>query len=219
MFKVWRGLSTLPRFYFSTGGVTGGQDLISKVIEDHRKLEDYFTNYMAAKNEEDSLKWFNIFIWEISRHVIAEEQTLYELLDTQGERGKFLSNRSREDHMRMRQILQDLRNEKDHQKFDKQFKETFMDLAEHLNYEEREDLPFLKERLTEDQLLKAGKAYSRKEKLAPTRPHPAVPSKPASLEIALGILLAPVDKLRDIFTAFPNKDTTGKTSHEMNREH
>ena len=212
IFKVLRGLDTLPRYSISIfrKPVPSGEDIISKVIQDHRRLEDYFTNYMAAKNEDDSYKWFNLFIWEVSRHAVAEEIVLYGLLEEQGEKGKELSRRSREDHRKMKQILEDLRHEKDHQKFDKKFKETFMDLAEHLNYEEREDLPFLKERLTEDQLIKAGKSFTMKEKIAPTRPHPNVPNRSVSLENALGVLLAPVDKLKDMFTAFPDKDTTRK---------
>jgi len=184
------------------------EDIISRILNDHRELEDYFANYKAAKTEEESYKWFNLFVWEISRHSVAEELVFYQLLEAQGDKGKELSHRSREDHRKLKAELEDLRHEKDPKKFDEKFKAVFQDLQDHLKLEEGEDLPFLREKLSNDELIKAGKAFSMKEKLAPTRPHPTVPDKPAALELALGLLAAPIDKVRDIFTAFPDKETT-----------
>ncbi len=206
LLRTIRGLNTLPRVSFSIFGKT--DDIISKVTQDHRELETYFKNYKAAKSEEDSYKWFNLFVWEISRHSVAEEQILYQLLEAQGDKGKKLAQKSREDHREMKKALEDLRQEKDPKKFDEKFKDAFKDLEKHLSYEEKEDLPFLKEKLSEKELIAAGKAFTMKEKLAPTRPHPSVPDKPAALELALGLMIAPVDKFRDLFTSFPDKDTT-----------
>lgn len=183
-------------------------DIISQILQDHRELEDYFANYKAAKTEEEGYKWFNQFVWEISRHSVAEELVMYNLLEGLGDKGKELSQKSREDHRQLKQDLEDLRHEKDPQKFDTKFELVFKELQEHLKLEEGQDLIYLKEKMSQEDLIKAGKTFSLKKKLAPTRPHPNVPDKPTALELAIGLMAAPIDKLRDVFTDFPDKETT-----------
>jgi len=208
--KFARVLNAVPRYSISYRGQSGagGEDLISRILQDHRNLEEYYKNYKAAKTEEDSHKWFNQFVWEISRHSVAEELTFYNLLEIKGDKGKELSKKSRDEQNHVKVLLEDLRHEKDPQKFDEKFAKVFNEVQDHLKTEETEDLPFLKEQFTEDQLIKAGKAFSMKQKIAPTRPHPAVPDKPTALELALGLFIAPVDKFRDLFVDFPDKNTT-----------
>jgi len=185
-------------------------DIIAEILEDHRELEDYYAKFKAAQTEEEGLKWFNLFVWEISRHSIAEEIVLYSLLEQHGEEGKQLMLKSREDHRKMKEDLEDLRHEKDPKKFDEKFDLLFKDLQDHFKTEEGKDLPFIKEKLTEEQLLKAGKTFDLRKKIAPTRPHPTMPDRPAALEQALGLFVTPIDKLRDMFTDFPNKETTNE---------
>jgi len=52
---------------------------------------------------------------------------------------------------------------------------------------------------------KAAKHFLMKKHLVPTRPHPNVPDKPSIFENALGLLVTPIDKLRDLFNKYPEQ--------------
>ena len=181
-------------------------NLVDQIKHDHRELEQYFNNWKSASPEADSGKWFHQFIFEISIHSVAEEQVLYPLMETLGEKGKVLAEKSREDHRKLKQVLVDLSNEKNTIVFDTKMDAMMEDLLSHISSEESDDLVFISDKLSEEQLSKAGKAFSLKKKIVPTRPHPGIPDKPWALEAALGILTAPFDKFADLFRSFPDGD-------------
>ena len=180
-------------------------DVIDDILTDHRELEEYYKQYKAAKSTEDSHKWFNMFLWEICRHSVAEEIVIYNMMEAKNEKGKELAFKSREDHRHLKEMLEDLRKEKDNSIFEEKFDAVFKELEDHIGTEESQDLVFLKENFTLDERKKAAKAFSMKKKLAPTRPHPGIPDKPTAIEMGLGLLVAPMDKIRDMFTDFPDQ--------------
>jgi len=184
------------------------EDVIDDIITDHREMEDYYKKYKSAENIEDSKKWFNMFLWEICRHSVAEEIVIYTMMEKKDEKGKELAYKSREDHRRLKELLEDLRKEKDNIKFDEKFDIVFKELEEHIASEEENDLVYLKESFTLDERMKASKSFAMKKKLAPTRPHPGIPDKPTAIEMGLGLLVAPLDKIRDVFTSFPEPKET-----------
>lgn len=47
------------------------------------------------------------------------------------------------------------------------------------------------------------KSFQRSKMFAPTRSHPSAPDKPPFENVA-GLLAAPIDKLRDMFSKFPD---------------
>ena len=182
------------------------RDIIDEILEDHRELEEYYAKYKASKSTEEAQKWFNLFVWEVSRHSVAEEIVLYPWMEARDERGIQMAKESREDHRRQKELLEDLRKETDPVKFDEKFDFLFKDLEEHLKKEEVEDLNYVKEQFTLHERKKASKSFSLRKKLAPTRPHPEIPDKPTALEVGLGLLVTPIDKLKDVFTAFPEEE-------------
>jgi hemerythrin superfamily protein len=179
-------------------------DIIDLIKTDHRELEDYFGRYKSASNMEEGKKWFNQFLWEICRHSVAEEVVLYNMMESINDRGKELGEKSREDHRKLKMMLEDLRKEKDDDAFDKKFEDVFKNLMDHIKMEEVEDLAFIQENVSLEKRQSAGKMFSMKKHLVPTRPHPEIPDKPTALELALGLLVTPFDKLRDMFTSFPD---------------
>ena len=180
-------------------------DLIAELLNDHRNLEKYYSNYKLATSIEEGHRWFNQFVWEISRHAVSEELVVYPLMEGLGEHGQKLSEESREGHRRLKTMLEDLRHEKDESKFEAKFDAAFQELQDHLKIEEGEDLPYIKQNVSQEDLQNLGKTFALGKKIAPTRPHPEVPDKPLALEIALGLLIAPIDKFRDVFTSFPER--------------
>jgi len=184
---------------------TRGKDLIEDIRSDHKALETYYESYKSAKNVEEGHKWFNLFLWEVCRHSAAEEIIVYNMMEFKDEQGKKLAHESREDHRKLKQMLEDLRHEKDEKKFEEKFDEVYKSFQDHVKSEEGEDHPYIQKNIPSIAQLAAAKAFAFKKNLVPTRPHPGIPDKPTTVELALGMLATPVDKLKDLFTSFPDK--------------
>ena len=180
-------------------------DLVDEILDDHRELEEYYNNYKSAKTPEEGYKWFNQFVWENSRHAVSEEIVVYPMMQALGQRGKDLVEESLEGHRKLKVMLEDLGKEKDDAKFEAKFDATFKELQDHLKLEEGEDIPYIKDNISLEDRQKAATRFTLGKKFAPTRPHSGVPDKSAAIQMALGLLLTPVDKLRDAFTAFPDE--------------
>jgi hemerythrin superfamily protein len=193
------------------------QDIIDIVKQDHRQVEQLFNQwkqlrtFSGLKDEEEANKIFNQMIWELSRHSVAEELILYPALEELGGRGKELSEASREDHRKLKVTLSELQGMKNNEEFFLAMDRMFADLSDHIRMEESEDLPYFSANVDRDKRVAAAKAFNLKKKIAPTRPHPGIPDRPWALENALGLLTAPIDKLRDMFTPFPD-DKKAKAS-------
>lgn len=56
--------------------------------------------------------------------------------------------------------------------------------------------------MSRGELVEAGKKFERTKMFAPTRAHPSAPNKPP-FETVVGLITAPLDKLRDVFRTFP----------------
>ena len=82
------------------------------------------------------------------------------------------------------------------------------DLSEHIKEEERDDLPSLEKAL---QSPEAGKdtedlatSFERTKMFIPTRSHPSAGENPP-FESVMGLLVAPIDRLTDMFRKFPKQ--------------
>jgi len=85
--------------------------------------------------------------------------------------------------------------------------ETLMStLRQHIKEEETEDLPALEAALATNSNAKdsetLAKSFERTKMFVPTRSHPSAPDKPP-FETVVGLMTAPMDKLRDLFMKFP----------------
>jgi hemerythrin superfamily protein len=184
-----------------------GADIIDKVKQDHKELEEAYSNYKKYHkegNEEEAGKWFNQFVWEISRHAVTEELVLYPLIASQGEKGQKLADASRDDHQQTKNMLEEIQNIKDDDAFEKKFDEIMHVLREHISKEEKEDLVYLQQNVDQGGREAAGTTFALGKNIVPTKPHAGVPNKSAILEGALGLFTTPIDKLRDVFTPYPS---------------
>jgi hemerythrin-like domain-containing protein len=181
-------------------------NLIDDIKQDHRELEEYYQNYKQNTNinHDEANKWFHAFTLELSRHAVAEELVLYPLMEKLNEKGRLLAKESREEHEKTKQVLYKLQNMSNSVDFDATFDSLFSDLKSHIEKEETEDLQFIQDSLTPEQLEKASKKFTLRKKIVPTRPHPNIPDKPATIEAMLGLLVSPIDKFKDLFTPFPD---------------
>ena len=174
-------------------------DIVDVLREEHRMVEEFYNNYVSTKDTEERKKWFNQFLWALCVHSVAEEAIVYSVLESIGEKGKELGQKSREDHEELKLLLADLSTAKDEAEFDKKFELAFKTLMEHVQLEEAEDLPFLKDHVALKQRQNIAQMFLMKKYLIPVRPHPWIPEKKAALELALGLLISPIDKVKNMF--------------------
>ena len=186
-----------------------GADIIDKVKQDHKELEEAYSNYKKFHkqgDEEEANKWFNQFVWEISRHAVTEELVLYPLIALQGDEGQKLADQSREDHQETKNMLAEIQGIDDPKLFAKKFDEIMAALRKHIQFEEKKDLEYLRKHVDQAGREAAGTTFALGKNIVPTKPHAAVPNKPVALEAALGLLLTPIDNFRNIFEKFPNQN-------------
>ncbi|KAF3914695.1 hypothetical protein AA313_de0206238 [Arthrobotrys entomopaga] len=178
--------------------------LSDKIIEDHEELLDYYQKIMSANDEETMTRYQNLFTWELARHSIGEELVVYPAFEKLlGQKGKEMADKDREEHTVIKKQLYDFQGLK---ASDPNFKPTleklYKDLKEHMEEEERDDLPALEKQLDSDTSGSYARSFERTKKFAPTRSHPSAPDKPP-FETVAGLMAAPMDKLADMFRKFP----------------
>lgn len=81
------------------------------------------------------------------------------------------------------------------------------DLSKHIQEEEEIDLVRLEQAITDTESEKLSKSFSRTKIFVPTRSHPGAPDKPP-FETAVGLLMAPIDRLQNIFRKWPSGEVT-----------
>jgi len=200
-----QGIANLPQGIANLPQGMSESNIIAEIKRDHEEMKTYYTNFKNATTVEESNKWFNQFVLETSRHSVGEELVLYPLMEKLSQKGKDLADAGRKDHHEAKELLYAASKEKDPVAFDAKMEEIMKDLLQHMEKEEKEDLVYVQDSVPEKDLVHAGKMYSLKKKIVPTRPHPAIPEKPVALEAALGLLVAPLDKFKDLFSSFPDK--------------
>lgn len=75
---------------------------ISQAIQqDHSELEDYYNRIVSSKDPDEQRRFQNIFIWELSRHSIAEELVVYPTLEKAIPDGAYRADKDREEHQKV----------------------------------------------------------------------------------------------------------------------
>eukprot|EP00834_Sanchytrium_tribonematis_P007121 NODE_600_length_5523_cov_0.389749.p3 type:complete len:195 gc:universal NODE_600_length_5523_cov_0.389749:2436-3020(+) len=181
-------------------------NLIDKILTDHKDIKSYRDQFLSnleinpTFKEKVEDKWFNMLVWELARHYVAIEIAVYPLLESYGPEGQELASLGRAAHHQLKRDLDQIHDKADCSKISK----VMDDLMDQMKVEETKDIPYLKENLTEDELIAAGKAFDFRKKIAPTRIHSFIPNHSPSLETALGLFVSPIDKFRDLFLDFPD---------------
>lgn len=177
---------------------TQGTDLISVIVEDHRKVEAVFTELEAgvgsARERKDIV---DHVIAELVRHSVAEEQYMYPATRTRLPDGDQLADREISEHARTEELMKRLeRSVPGDADFEKHLTELISEIRHHVREEETHLLPQLREACSTDELAELGSRVLRSKAVAPTRPHPKAPDRPPAnriLDPGVGF----IDKIRD----------------------
>ncbi|KAG9018217.1 hypothetical protein FRB90_011852 [Tulasnella sp. 427] len=179
-----------------------------EIIRDHRELEEYYSKYLSATTEKEQNEWANQFRWELARHSAGEELVLYPAFEKYlGAEGKQIADEDRAEHLEAKEQLYQLeRTNVTDSNFPTLFKKLMEDLRTHMKSEEEKDLVKFEAAIPREESQSLAKSFQRTKQFVPTRSHPSAPDKGGLFQNAAGLAAAPIDKLRDMFSSFPEQE-------------
>ncbi|KAF5386229.1 hypothetical protein D9615_002526 [Tricholomella constricta] len=184
------------------------QTLIDAIKQDHHEIKSYYKQYVDASGNADAQeRWARQLTWEIARHSIGEELVVYPMLESSlGEKGTKIADHDRADHQAVKERLYRLESLNPGTPEHADLLKDIMDhLNEHIKSEEGEDFPALESAIGKEASMAAASKFTRTKKFVPTRSHPSAPDKPP-FETVVGLMAAPLDKLKDAFSKFPTEE-------------
>ncbi|KAH6723289.1 hypothetical protein BKA61DRAFT_421924, partial [Leptodontidium sp. MPI-SDFR-AT-0119] len=154
--------------------------LISQVIsQDHRYLDECYDKLKAASTLEDKIKWRNILVWNLARHAISEELTVYPAMEEHlGEKGKELARIDFQHHQAIKDGLSQLHflSPSDPQ-FPSLLEQLMDNLHRHIEHEKETDMPLLESAISKVESERIALGFMRTKKLVPTKSQPGAPSR------------------------------------------
>jgi hemerythrin superfamily protein len=179
---------------------TRQQDLIAAIITDHREVEAVFAEIEGSSDPRNRRDLVEHVIVELVRHSVAEEQYLYPTARKVLPDGDELADHELEEHAEAEEVMKAIENtEATDPRFDELVGKLIEDIRHHLQDEENDLLPKLRNACDAEDLRQLGEKFERAKKMAPTRPHPAAPDRPPAnkiLDPGAGL----IDRIRDALT-------------------
>lgn len=220
--QAYQNLKDAPGLFkfFSTQMTSATNQPIDKLIyADHNFIKSLHKQVEQASSNEERNKWRNMLVYEIARHSIAEELILYPLFRSNLSKGEeYFQNNIAEHHAVKEKLISFQNLDVTDSKFNDRLKDVMDTLYSHIEKEENIILPELSKSMDQNTLISHGNQYARRKFIVPTRPHTIIPEDPPTLNSVLGILTAPIDKFRDIFTAYPEQDKVAELKKEACKE-
>lgn len=172
-------------------------DAIDLLKHDHRIVEQMFRDYRAAASDRQRRGVVEIIIRELSKHAALEELMVYPLAR------KVLPDGPREidehlaEHAGVKKLLAELdKLPAGDSREEDLLRQLQTEVAQHVQEEEGEMMPKLREAVDQQALDELGTALDAAKQTAPTRPHPQAPDQPPALALAAPVA-AIYDRLRD----------------------
>ncbi|MFG1929271.1 hemerythrin domain-containing protein [Mycobacterium sp. NPDC048908] len=174
-------------------------DIIDDIITDHREVEAVFTDIEkgGGGNKHDLVEHV---IVELVRHSVAEEQYLYPLARRVLPDGDELADHELKEHAEAEKLMKSLeQTDAEDPQFDELTRQLIDAIRHHVQDEEKDLLPKLRDACDAAQLRELGEKFEHAKKMAPTRPHPSAPDRPPANKV-LGPGVGLIDRMRDALT-------------------
>ena len=178
---------------------TGQQDVVDVLTTDHRQVIELVEQIPAA-DPERRRDMADTIIAELMRHSVAEEMYVYPAMREHLPDGEAAVQHDIEEHQELEEAMKGLEGlDSADPKFLEVLGQLEAVLRDHVQDEETEQFPQLRQRIPHEQLVElAGKVEAAK-KVAPTRPHPGAPHSEVFHKM-VGPGVGMVDRLRDKLT-------------------
>lgn len=173
-------------------------NLIDVIVADHRAVEEVFAELESRNGSPDHRRDLaDHVIAELVRHSVAEEQYMYPAAREVLSDGDSIVDHEIEEHAEAERVMKSLDGlDPARPEFDDLVGRLIDEIRHHVEDEENDLLPRLREACTEEQLEDLGAKVLEAKRNAPTRPHPAAPDTPPAnkiLDAGAGV----VDRMRD----------------------
>jgi hemerythrin superfamily protein len=175
-------------------------DVVDVLTADHRDVTALIGEIWSVRDPMIRRDLTDTAISELVRHAVAEEMYVYPAMRKYLPEGDKAVEHDVEEHKELERVMKQLEGlEVSGAEFDETLRRLETILADHVQDEEAEQFPALRERIPRDELIElAGKVETAK-KLAPTRPHPSAPNTELFHKLA-GPGVGLVDRIRDLIT-------------------
>jgi hemerythrin superfamily protein len=175
-------------------------DVVDAFTQDHREIERLFDLLQRAGDARVQQVLTEQMITDLVRHLVTEEQYLYPAVREQVPDGDALADRQIALHAEVEELLKDLEGvDASDPAYRAGMRGISAKVRSHLQEEEDEVFPLLRQYANADELRGLGTKVERAKKLAPTHPHPFAPDTPPLNKI-LGPGTGLVDRIRDRLT-------------------
>lgn len=146
-------------------------DGITMIINDHRIVEMLFDSYERSADPYMRVRLVAKMIEELSVHAVAEEQVLYPVMRRHLEGGDELVEHALAEHGEAKEVLTEIEQMPPASpEFDQKVREMMEEVRHHLEEEEGEHLPKLREAMTSDELTELGRRLRSAKGSAPISP-------------------------------------------------
>lgn len=180
--------------------MTSSQNAIDLIVQDHREVDTLFSQLESMPATGDRSRIGQQIIRELSMHAAVEEQLLYPVARRYVKDAGMVEH-GIEEHQELKGQLAKLDGMAgDNPAYLEGFQKAKTMVQDHVEEEERDILPAIRQALNEEQLTMLGQAIEAAKKTAPTHPHLAIPPRPP-LNLVLGPFYAVMDRLRDKVSA------------------
>jgi hypothetical protein len=187
------------------------------ILNDHNETRAVFNKYNNSPDKDEKLKWYRELVYLIAKHAIAEEIILYPLLRDNVHNGEAMADQDLKQHRLVKEQIVYIQDKVkwDDPEFDVHVKAMWVDLCKHMNKEECEVLKELPLQVLLQDRIDAGRKFENNKMIAPSRVHLNIPDECPTMEIIIGLMLAPIDKFRDLFSKFPEKSEIEQVKQEQ----
>lgn len=172
-------------------------DATEVLVQQHREVDRAFDEFTATTDPQRRKEIARQVIHDLSVHAGIEEFAFYPTVkDALPELADEIDH-DLEEHAEAKQLLGDLQGMNPSQEeFDTTFRRLISDIRHHVEEEESDLFPKVRDALTEQELRDLGEAMMELQSKVPTRPHPRAPQEPPA-NTALGPIVGALDRLRD----------------------
>jgi hemerythrin superfamily protein len=178
------------------------RDVIEVLEHDHREVEQMFSELESLRGTESPTRQARrkelaeqVTI-ELVRHSVAEEVLVYPEVEKKVSAEE--AEHAREEHAEAEETLQRLEQlDADDPAFDDTLATLMREIRHHIEDEEGQTFPQMREAMDEDELKKLGGRVEAFKSVAPTRPHPKVPNETLA-RVAAGPAASLFDRMRDL---------------------
>jgi hemerythrin superfamily protein len=174
-------------------------DAITLLKNDHKSVERLFKRFEKAGERAfvEKRTIVDQIIEELSVHAAIEEQLFYPVARATVPGTEDMALESHEEHHIVKWVLSELQDlDPTDERFDAKVTVLIESVRHHVEEEEREFFPMVRDELGRAALADLGEAMAEAKRAAPTDPHPRLPSSGAAGAVA-GTVAGVVDRVTD----------------------